>query len=246
MEFLTLTPSDYIYPTTINRSYTICKYNFSDFDKETQTSLINEANQLSITANPGEANSGHTRPYIQRTNDSYAGLLAEYAVTHFLNSCTNNSAVRPYVTTPINQIDIVWDNNGASYTIEVRSSFVKNGIPFALYAINKIDSSPYFDVLGPYYQKTYKEKYESVKDLYFRVLFEGAKTNIIDRFINNDESFYVIGAMRGNKIINYNKHKTLQPGSSVQKYSDFSGDYFVCPINKIGDITAFKNYFLVN
>lgn len=246
MRLIEITPDCYEGYSNVNRKYTICEFNFSDFDKELQTKLIVEADILAQKANPDAANNGKLRTLIQRTNDAYDGLLAEYAVEKLLNSFITNSATRPTVTTTLNQVDIVWQNPSmhASYNREVRSSFVKNGLPFALFATNEYDNSTYFNVLGPYFQKNYKIDYESTKDLYFRVLFTDKKMDVVNRFIKKDEPFYIIGAMGGKKIIKFNKHKSLTPGSAVQKHSNFTGDYFVCPLDKVGDIALFQEFFL--
>lgn len=223
--------------------YHIVEISYADFSVSQKKELLEEATKLLVSINPHSANTGEIRSTKTQENDVYAGLLAEFATMIFLNSKFKDSAIRPISTTGINQVDIKWKYLEKEYDLEVRSSFVKNGLEFALFAKNPKTNESYFDVIGPYYQKKYKTNYESVKDLFFRVLFTGNKYNIYDRFINNNEKFYIIGAMAGKNIIDENKHKPLTPSSSVQKYSQFDGDYYIAPINKIGDIKQFLNHF---
>jgi hypothetical protein len=246
MKQLTIMSKEYSGTSKVKRAeYTIIEFRFSDLSVPFQKQLIDEANKLSKEVNPNSANEGKTRTLIQRRNDAFAGLLAEYAVLVFLNSLLHNSAVRPPVTNSKNQIDIQWtDPTSKTYTIEVRSSFVNNGLLFGLFGYNHSEDSSYFDVIGPYRQNNYKSEYESTKDLFFRVLFEKSKSYVYERFVKANEPFYIIGAMSGNKILKLNRHKSLKPGSAVQKRSDFSGDYYVAPINRIGDIQQFKDTFL--
>lgn len=244
MQLITKTSEEYSGKTISRKKYEILEVRFSDLQKSLQEQLIKEANNLASQVNPHSANEGINRSPIQRRNDAYAGLLAEYATLLLLNSLYPGSAIRPTVTNSKNQIDIQWiAPDSKEYTIEVRSSFVKNGLLFGLFGYNKFKETTYFDVLGPYRQNNYKRDYESTKDLFFRVLFEGTKSFVYERFIEKDEAFYIIGAMSGAKIVELNQHKSLQPGSAVQKRSDFSGDYYVAPISLIGDIQQFKEAF---
>ncbi|EOV1115873.1 hypothetical protein ACOLYJ_002470 [Listeria monocytogenes] len=246
MKLLRINSNDYTGQMKVNRKeYNIMEFRFSDLSDMHQKQLVEEAAILANEVNPHSANEGIFRSLIQRKNDAIAGLLAEYAVVELLNSLSPGSAYRPAALSAKNQIDIVWTDPASKiHSIEVRSSFVNNGLPFGLFAYNHSENTSYFDVLGPYRQESYKKEYESTKDLFFRVLFEGKKSHVHERFIVNDEQFYIIGAMSGDRIRELNNHKSLKPGSAVQKKSDFSGDYYVAPINRIGDIQQFINNFL--
>lgn len=245
MELITKKSNEFTGNKVERGEYHIVKMNFSDFPEKLQQQLVKEATKISKEVNPHSANQGTTRTLIQRENDALAGLLAEFATLELLNSIVPDSAYRPPVTSSKNQIDIMWTApNLESYTIEVRSSFVKNGLLFGLFAYNASKETTYFDVLGPYRQENYKSDYEPTKDLFFRVLFEGNKSYVYKRFIEANEAFYIIGAMSGKKIIELNQHKSLKPGSAVQTRSDFSGDYYVAPIDHIADIKTIKDYFL--
>ena len=174
-------------------------------------------------------------------NDAIAGLLAEYATMYLINLYDLGNAFRPKGNSSYNQVDIICEQEHETYTIEVRSSFVRNGIDFALYAVDKNTKLPYFDILGPYYQDSYKPKYEEIRDFYSRVLFNDVKEDVMSRFINNDEEFYLIGFYPGKAIINLDYHKKLYPGSAFTKTGNLSGDYYVSPIVNIMDIdTVFE------
>lgn len=111
----------------------------------------------------------------------------------------------------------------------MRSSFVNNGIPFALFAVNKNTHETYFDVLGSYYQQSHKFDYETPKDAYARVLFKGNKYTVYQRFIEQNELFYIIGFMDGPTLINLNYHKPLTPNSAFSKHGSLTGSYYVSP-----------------
>ena len=221
----------------IQRSYTICEFQFSDFDIQTQQAIIQEATILASGTNSGAANSGNTRSQTVKENDAFAGILAEFATLDFLNQIIPNSAIRPPVSNTANQIDLLWNYLGKRLTLEVRSSFVNNGLNFALFNVNPYTQQTYFDVLGPYYQQSYKIQYEPPKDAYARVLFKGNKYDVKNRFITNNEPFYLIGFMDGQQLIDLNQHKSLQPNSAITKHGSLTGDYYVAPINQITDIS---------
>lgn len=232
MKKLTLTPNQ----VGVSRNYTVYEFHFSDFDSQTKKTIIREAENLAINANNGAANNGGTRSPIVKQNDAYAGILAEFATLKFLNFLKPNSATRPVVNSTANQIDLLWSYQSNKFTLEVRSSFVNNGLEFGLFAVNPKTNQTYFDVLGPYYQQSYKKQYESFKDAYVRVLFVGKKYDVKNRFVNKDESFYLIGFMDGQQLINMNCHKSLTPNSAFTKHGSLTGDYYVAPINYICDI----------
>lgn len=235
MRLLNYTPQSYG-TTSIKRNYTILACQFSDFTQPDQQLIHQEANILANKANNSAANSGKTRDLIIKKNDAYAGILAEFATMYLLNRCCPNSASRPTMTTTANQVDIFWNYLKQQWSLEVRSSFVNNGIPFSLFAVNNQTGKTYFDVLGPYYQQSYKATYEPIKDVYVRVLFPKRKYDVYNRFIKQNECFYVIGFMDGPTLINLNYHKSLQPNSSFTKHGNLTGSYYVSPMDNIIDV----------
>ncbi|APZ49750.1 hypothetical protein BW721_08940 [Jeotgalibaca sp. PTS2502] len=188
------------------------------------------------------ANGGYERSEDIQLKDSFAGILAEFATLDFLNRNYPQSAKRPIVTNIKNQIDIEWDYRNEKVYIEVRSSFVKNGIDFALYAVDNRTGRTFFDIIGPYYQLRYKKDYETTKDLYFRVFFEGDKTRFIDNYISKNAPFYLVGAMSGKDIIMQGIKKTMS-SYELNIKKNHGGDYFTAPIDKILDIEEFLNQF---
>lgn len=225
-------------PNLVNRDYVVMEFRFSDFSEGDKEKIKQDAEELSQKANKKGANSGKTRPSKVVENDAYAGVLAEFATVYYLNSLDLGTAFRPKVTDLSNQIDILWEfSEDLSKTIEVRSSFVKNGLDFGLFVIDKLTEQPYFDIIGPYYQEGLKNNYEPVKNLYARVLFEGKKYNVKNRFIEKDEPFYLIGFISGEELIGLDYHKTL---TDKDETNLVSGDYYAAPINKIWDIARFK------
>lgn len=226
-------------PTLVNRDYVVMEFRFSEFSEGDKEKIIQDAEELSQKANKKGANSGKTRPSKVVENDAYAGVLAEFATVYYLNSLDLGTVFRPEVTDISNQIDVLWEfSENDSITIEVRSSFVNNGLDFGLFVIDKSTNQPFFDIIGPYYQKNYKTDYEPVKDFYARVLFEGKKYNVKNRFIEKNEPFYLIGFISGKKLIKRDYHKPLTEKDATNL---ISGDYYVAPINEIWDIAMFKN-----
>ncbi|MBS5359001.1 MAG: hypothetical protein KHX87_07860 [Streptococcus parasanguinis] len=225
-------------PNLVARDYVVMEFRFSDFSEDDKEKIKQDAEELSQKANKKGANSGEKRTAIVVENDAYAGVLAEFATVYYLNSLNLGRAFRPKVTDLSNQIDVVWEfNDNLSKTVEVRSSFVNNGLVFGLFVIDDKTKQPYFDIIGPYYQKNYKADYEPTKDLYARVLFEQKKYDIKNRFIKNDEPFYLIGLLSGKELIKLDYHKSLTENDAT---NIVDGDYYVAPINHIWDIAEFK------
>lgn len=223
----------------VNRDYVVMEFRFLDFSEGDKEKIKQDAEELSQKANKKSANSGETRPPKVVENDAYAGVLAEFATVYYLNSLDHGTAFRPEVTDLSNQIDVEWEfGENISITIEVRSSFVTNGLNFGLFAIDESMNKPYFDIIGPYYQEGLKNNYEPVKDFYARVLFEGKKYDVKNRFIEQNEPFYLIGFISGKKLIKLDYHKPLTEKNETNLTS---GDYYVAPINEIWDIANFKN-----
>jgi len=242
LDMIKLTPKDYTGYSKVNRDYSIIEFKFSDFTPEERDQIYVEAKNLYEKANPNGANTGTQRGDIAKWNDSIAGTIAEYAtLVFFRKAFKEDTSHRPPVTSSENQIDIAWEHGGKEYSIEVRSSFVNNGINFALYASKKKSDTTEFDVLGPYCQKSYKSDYEPVKNIFMRVFFPTPKFNVEKKYVEENHSFYLIGGMLGKDLIELNYHKPLIAKNTVGLSRD--GDYFVAPIDKIMDIKQFLEKF---
>ena len=142
--------------------------------------------------------------------------------------------IKPASDTSFNQIDI---RLATGKTIEVRSSCVRNGIDFALFAGDQQHpGQQYFDVIGPY-SNGYKPG-EYLKDYYMRVLYWCDKKNFMSLLNNASITLYITGgatkAMMDDPKIYQEKH--LYPaGGQVQVESD----YRVIPLGKSLDAKQF-------
>lgn len=148
--------------------YSFDYYNDSD-DRELLDVLIKKGKDLAANVNQGAANDSVTsRPYKKILNNCVAGVVAEFCWQNFLNDAGKVSRVSETdYTDATNQIDLKVLITGQ--TIEVRSSFPRNGIPFAL-----CHPTSQFDVIGPY-SNSYKPG-EVAKDFYVRTLFHLRQT----------------------------------------------------------------------
>lgn len=264
MQTKVITSKDYKSKYKANRDkYTILEFNWSDFSEEEKQNIYKEADILYEKADETSANTGKPRDPETKYIDSLSGVMAEFAVTKFFNEILNDNwnARRPIVTTTHNQVDIDLEYKETNYKVEVRSSFVQNGITFALYGVHssgEYKGKTYFDVLGTYKQKVHKKDFESVKDLFMRVLFDinsessdkfkkdrefyKNRTYFINKYIDRDEPFYIIGGMSGDAIMKEKYTKKLSSKDLSGYISNISeGEYNVAEISKISDVEKLSN-----
>lgn len=143
--------------------------------------------------NPNAANNSYqSRNFERIKNNCIAGLLAEYAWRHYLNQ--NNVVVEETVMQDVaKQIDLKIKSNDK--TIEVRSSFPRNGVNFA------VCSSRYqFDVIGPY-SNGYKPS-EIQKDYYVRVLYPFESKDLVTKMKSTNFNFYRTGGVNWQMVSN--------------------------------------------
>lgn len=197
-----------------------------------------EAVKLVEKTNPTEANNGAARNQITRYKDALAGVIAEVLSMRFLNYALGNGFIeRPQADSAINQIDL---KTKTGQTIEVRSSFVRNGIPFALFAANPKTKSQYFDIIGPYHNAEYKRQNEICKDYFLRVLYLGDKKDFSEKAVlSPDFTVYIAGganrAMMQDTSICYTKQMLApQENGKTEK-----GEYSAVPIGKALDAADF-------
>ncbi|MGK0365663.1 MAG: hypothetical protein ACI85O_002729 [Saprospiraceae bacterium] len=174
---LTCTRSDPNTKRTI--PFRAIKYTFnysSDIaDKSLLTDFITKGETLALKVNPGAANDGRNKRAAAKIRQNcIAGLLAEYLWKDFLNrkKVTVEETEMEEAST---QIDLRVIANGKK--IEVRSSFPRNGIDFAI-----CHSTKEFDILG-FYSNDYKPG-EIQKDYYLRTLFHLA----VERYWEKDST----------------------------------------------------------
>ena len=197
-------------------------------DRNLLDKIISESDRLAQSVHAGAANNSQAyRSKNRILANCIAGLTAEYCWRHFLNF--ENETVR---TTPFdsaaNQIDLEVISNGKK--IEVRSSFPRNGIPFAICHPQKE-----FDILGPYVN-SYKRA-EIIKDYYVRTLFHLANPfEILQKIKSSEFIVYLTGGATSEMMFNDSLSilKDLIPEDSFQTQQAAS-TYRVVPFHNALD-----------
>lgn len=197
--------------------------------------VVSYAKAIEESLNPGQANSSEIRDSRIVELDNLAGIIAELACERFLRfKYGDDIIIKSNSHQSKNQVDIMLYNKK---TIEVRSSCVRNGIDFALFASDRNHKDrQYFDVIGPY-SNDYKHN-EVFKDYYMRVLYECDKKDFMKLREKTSLTLYITGGatkdMMLNKDIYQDKH--LYPaGGEV----NIESDYRVIPLVKSLDIYEF-------
>lgn len=219
-------------------------YQSNQEDKLILDNFIKQGNVLAQKVNPGAANHGTTRRQAHKIRQNcIAGLLAEYLWKDFLNR-KKITVEETEMQSASTQIDLRIIANGKK--IEVRSSFPRNGVDFAI-----CHPSKEFDILG-FYSNDYKPG-EIEKHYYLRTLFhlkvekywqKDANTRIpliekLEEKMKKD-GFYVYltgGAdweMMTNDAIAINKHLIPEDELSAQRLQTKS-TYRVVPFSKALD-----------
>lgn len=212
----------------IGRIYKVGEITFNKSipaDKELLEKLFAEGKVLAGKVNRGQANdSTRWRDPKRVLINSTAGLIAEYCWKEFLNAHFKHEVVvRPEVTDTSNQIDLLLVKS--QKTIEIRSSFPRNGLNFALCHQNR-----HFKVIGPY-SNFYKAN-EKLKDFYLMTLFP---FDVLKFFDQNILQVYLSGAATaammndGSTYIETN----LTPDDEM---TNISTNYRVIPFPKSLDI----------
>jgi len=157
--------------------------------------IIKKGKALALKVNSASASASNFKRKQVRINiNAIAGLLAEDLWLDFLNSQNIPASSTPF-SSASNQIDIVLPNTGK--TIEVRSSFPRNGVEFALcHAVYQ------FDVIGPY-SNDYKPS-EIQKDFYVRVLFPFSTNDFFSKLKSDSFEVYLTGGATWSMMSNNN------------------------------------------
>lgn len=153
----------------IKKAYNIVRCELQKGSNE-YNSLLETAKQLASDVNSGAANnSDFNRDLQRRIIDSFGGVCAEYAWEKYINSIFGEIASPTPFSSASVQIDIKLRNGEL---IEVRSSFPRNGVRFAIcherYNFKNIGS----------YSNTVKPG-EIQKDFYLSVLFDTGKSDLL-------------------------------------------------------------------
>lgn len=192
------------------------------------------ANRIKKNLNRGQANTSKLRELSTVEIDNLSGLIAENACDTILRWCFGeDNIIKPQSDSSFNQIDI---KLSTGKTIEVRSSCVRNGIGFAVFAKDKSGKQQYFDVIGPY-SNDYKPG-ETLKDYYMRVLYWCDKSDFMSLLDKQYITLYITGgatkSMMLDKNIYQDKH-LIPSGGQVQVESD----YRVIPLGRSLDAKDF-------
>lgn len=211
-------------------------YKSSYEDKKLIDELIEKAVNLAEKVNPGAANdSTYSRTQQRILANCIAGIVSEYFWRLFLNS-EDEIVTETDFEESANQIDLKVISNNKK--IEVRSSFPRNGIEFAIcHGIYQ------FDILGPY-SNSYKPG-EIQKDYYVRTLFHlDPPTSIIQKIKEDGFCIYLTGGATWNMMINdrYSVNKTLIPQDSFD--TQVASEYRVVPFSNAIDTQQVKQVII--
>lgn len=143
--------------------YTL-NYQSSIEDRTFIDRIILEGTNLANSVHGGAANNAqYIRPLNRRIANGVAGVLAEHLWKNFINAENADKIVDfTLYDGAANQIDLITTKK--KNKIEVRSSFPRNGIQFAV-----CHSTYQFDIIGPY-NNDYKPG-EIEKEFYTRTLY---------------------------------------------------------------------------
>lgn len=198
------------FPNTIERkTFTCLEVNIPN-NGEWMKRITTYAETIIGSLNRGQANTSKRRNISTVEIDNLSGLIAENACDTILRwQFGDSNIIKPPSDSSMNQIDI---QLATGKTIEVRSSCVRNGIDFALFAKDaKNGNKQYFDVIGPY-SNEYKP-IEHLKDYYMRVLYWCEKKYFMNLLEKPALQLFITGgatkAMMQNPDYYQNKHLLL-------------------------------------
>jgi len=147
--------------------------------------MLTQAETLASQVTKNSANNASfVRPQERLVRNALAGLLSERAWRLAVNGLTKKETLSSTnFTHTYEQIDLVTDDNK---TLEVRSSFPRKGLTFAL-----CNPTYEFDVIGPYIND-YKPG-EISKDLYVRTLFPFEESELHERIRGEGIQMFLTG-----------------------------------------------------
>ena len=197
-ETVTINCREHDAKTNMARPFNVIKYTLNyqsnNADKKLIDHLIAEGTRLANSVNPGAANDANLkRSYNRISSNCIAGAVSEYLWKEYLNQ-ERETVTTTKMKDAGTQIDLAIISNNKK--VEVRSSFPRNGIPFA------VCSRQYqFDIIGPY-SNSYKPG-EIQKDYYIRALFHLQNpTGLLSRIKQNGFEAYLTGGATWQMMIN--------------------------------------------
>ncbi|WP_106916657.1 MULTISPECIES: hypothetical protein [Chryseobacterium] len=208
----------------------IFNYESESFDKKVLDFIEAEGLRLAQAVNDNAANASTRRRSNERKqSNAIAGVLAEYCWKHFINANSLELLVKETsFEQAASQIDLETLKNNK--TIEVRSSFPRNGIEFAICSPNY-----QFDILGPY-KNNYKPN-EIQKDFYLRVLFHvPTPISFLTMFKRDGFPVYLTGGASWDMMADDNVaiEKNLVPEDDIND-TEIQSVYRVIPFSRALD-----------
>ena len=199
-------------------------------DENLMKHMFAQAESLASQVNKNSANdASFIRSQERLMRNALAGLLSERAWRLAVNGLTKeDTLLSTKFTQSYNQIDLVTSDNK---TIEVRSSFPRKGLAFAL-----CNPTYEFDVIGPYVND-YKPG-EISKDIYVRTLFPFEESELIERIRGKGIQMYLTGGatnkMFSNSSLFIEKSMAAMEDSALNQAGPTS-KYKVIPFSKALD-----------
>ena len=217
---------------------TVCYQFDPQKDKKILDTIEKRGYDLAGKVNPAAANHGDiNRLPNQIKRNCVAGVLAEYCWKHFINERAKREIVlETEYTGSSTQIDLITKHTNKK--IEVRSSFPRNGIDFALF-----NRKYQFDILGPY-SNTVKPA-EIQKDYYIRTLYPFESKDFFFRF-NASIEVYLTGGATWKMMIspNFSKTKDLVPEDDIIEHTRKSL-YRVVPLSLVFDTVTIADRIIM-
>ncbi|MBX2966825.1 MAG: hypothetical protein KF845_11815 [Cyclobacteriaceae bacterium] len=162
-------------------------------------SILERADQLARLVSTGAANNAQVERTLQRRRiDSFGGLCAESGWEQYINATFNTIASPTPFTNASIQIDIQL-NRG--HRIEVRSSFPRKGVKFAL-----CNTNANFKNIGPYSNSI--KPGEVQKNLYLAVLFDTQKADLLTA---QTVTFSLVGGSTWDTMVDQGVNVPLTP-----------------------------------
>lgn len=208
----------------------ILNYKTSKFDKYVLDMIGSKSDKLASDVYSGAANISQTTRDAERIrSNAISGVLSEYAWKLFLNSASLELLVKETMfIDAASQIDL--ETIFGAKTIEVRSSFPRNGINFAI-----CHQTYEFDILGPY-SNSYKPL-EPQKDFYLRTLYHVySPIDFLSEYQKDGFTVFLTGGATWEMMVDDKiaKDKTLLPEDSVDIVREKT-EYRVVPFSKALD-----------
>lgn len=219
-------------PQNIIRDYLVVKAVFNNTPNNL-SKFINKAWDLAQKVNPHKANnSTDIREKERLILDSMGGVLSESAWFYYINKVFGDGTVKFTEFNDITaQIDLKLSNGK---TIEIRSSFPRNGVKFAIcnerYNFKNICK----------YSNLYKPS-EIDKDFFGCVLFQTTKENIIKN--DNEIVLYLIGGSTKSMMLN-DKISFVSNLVAEDDITQTETQYKVIRLKDALDMAGFNRYMI--